>query len=651
MNSHSTRLGPLVAWAAALATSLLATETSATGPASSDAIRERVARFARITSCRSPALSPDGQTLAFVADISGTPQIWKVPSRGGWPTQVTALDDTVAGVSWSPDGERLAVSAAPGGGMNSQVYLVSPDGFDVERITSGGSEMHRIGRWSASGRFLPLSSNARDPAAMDGYLYDVEEQRLDLAAEIGGFGGILDLAEQQGAVQRLLITKLEGRGSNDLYLRELGDDGATLRELLLTEHQGPGSFDGELSSDGRTVWVAGNQESDRITFGRIEVDGEGESVSASPITVLRARSDADLESFAVSPDERVAALVWNVAGRSELELYGLESGASQPVQTGGADLVGSLEWSADARMLVFTVAGAALPANVFGLDPKTGRGALLTNCPHPGVDLAELVRPELVTFNAHDGLELSGWLYRPKAGDEGQDEAKPPYVLSFHGGPEGQERPTLRSDYQALLAEGIGVFAPNIRGSSGFGKRFVNLDNRELRVDANRDIEASARHLVESGIADPERLGIMGGSYGGYAVMVGVTDYPELFAAGVNLFGMVNFETFFANTEPWMAAISGTEYGDPETQKELLRQLSPIHRLDRVRTPLLVLHGANDTNVPVVEAEQVVENLERRGVPVEYVLFPDEGHGFRKAPNRLTSTVKTVEWFVRHLAD
>ena len=143
----------------------------------------------------------------------------------------------------------------------------------------------------------------------------------------------------------------------------------------------------------------------------------------------------------------------------------------------------------------------------------------------------------------------------------------------------------------------------------------------------------------------------MGGSYGGYAVMVGVTEYPDLFAAGVNLFGMVNFETFFANTEPWMAAISGTEYGDPVTQKDLLKKLSPIYKLKQVKTPLLVLHGANDTNVPVVEADQVVETLRKRKVPVDYILFPDEGHGFRKEVNRLRSTTATVDWFVKYLRD
>jgi dipeptidyl aminopeptidase/acylaminoacyl peptidase len=222
-------------------------------------------------------------------------------------------------------------------------------------------------------------------------------------------------------------------------------------------------------------------------------------------------------------------------------------------------------------------------------------------------------------------------------------------VISFHGGPEGQEQPYFRSDYQALLSQGIGVFAPNVRGSSGFGKRFVNLDNGELRFNAIRDIKSCVDYLVSSSIADPKRIGITGGSYGGYMTMAGVTQYPDLFAAGVDLFGIVNFATFFEHTEPWMAAISTIEYGDPKTQADLLQKLSPINKLDRIKAAMMVQHGANDTNVPVVEAEQIVNNLKQRGVPVQYVLFPDEGHGFRKIPNRIRSTVEMVEFFVKYL--
>jgi dipeptidyl aminopeptidase/acylaminoacyl peptidase len=177
----------------------------------------------------------------------------------------------------------------------------------------------------------------------------------------------------------------------------------------------------------------------------------------------------------------------------------------------------------------------------------------------------------------------------------------------------------------------------------------MSLDNHAGRFDANKDIKATADFLVDAGIGAKGRLGIMGGSYGGYVVMVAVTDYPDTFAAGANLFGIVNFETFFAQSTPWMGAISTSEYGDPKTQRQLLRDLSPIHKLDRVKTPLLVMHGANDTNVPVVEAEQVVGALKKRDVPVEYVLFEDEGHGWRKQVNRVRSTLELASFFGKHL--
>ena len=175
------------------------------------------------------------------------------------------------------------------------------------------------------------------------------------------------------------------------------------------------------------------------------------------------------------------------------------------------------------------------------------------------------------------------------------------------------------------------------------------MDDGAKRVGSVADIKATTAALVGAGIAEPKRLGIMGGSYGGYMVMAGVTEFPDMFAAGVNLFGIVNFESFFRETEPWMAAISTTEYGDPVTQGSMLRSLSPIHKLDRISTPLFVLHGANDTNVPVVEAEQIVASLKARNVLVKYLLFPDEGHGWLKTPNRVRSTTEIVAFFVEHL--
>ena len=340
-------------------------------------------------------------------------------------------------------------------------------------------------------------------------------------------------------------------------------------------------------------------------------------------------------------------LSWNVGGKTELDVVSLPDGKRARLRPPPGEVVSISDFSPDGARLALTVTGSAQPPSAWQYDFGSQRYSQIAPIAMPkNVDLSSLVKPELRKYKAQDGLELSGWLYLPKGFKQ-----PGPVVLSFHGGPEGQERPVFRADYQAILAQGIAVFAPNIRGSAGFGKAFLALDNHEKRFDANRDVYDSVNYLVRSGVGAQGRLGIVGGSYGGYVVMMAVTEYPETFAAGADLYGIVNFETFFAQSTPWMGAISGGEYGDPKTQADLLRRLSPIHKLDRVRAAMLVMHGANDTNVPVVEARQVVDTLKKNGRDVEFLLFPDEGHGWRKIPNRVKSTTTLADFFRRHLVE
>ena len=597
-------------------------------------LRSEVEAMARVGSAGSPSFSPSGERLAFVTSLSGLPQVWTVSAQSGWPNQVTALDDQITSVEWSPVTDLLAFSLAPGGGMNSQIYLVRPDGTDIRRLTPGGRENNRLGTWTDDGKKLTLSSNMDAPGSLDAYFYDLSAGEMRLAARNDGIGQMLDVSPDGNYAT---LFRMKSRGDSNIYLRNLESG----EEFLLTPHEGVATAFGGTFANARTLYLAANVDRDLTALARIELD---ESGSPGPLAYVAARDDAELEAFELSHDGKTGVLVWNVAGRSELEFMQLDSDRRQAGPELPGELVSSLQFSPDDSRLAMVIAGAARPPDIWVYDIKDADLVQVTRSPHPGVELGNLIAPELVRFPAHDGLELSGWLYRPKGAD-----APGPLVLSFHGGPEGQARPTFRPDFQALLAQGIAVLDVNVRGSSGFGKRFVNLDNGALRIDGVRDIKASWDYVVESGAADAERVGIMGGSYGGYMTMAGLTRYPDLFAAGVNLFGVVNFETFFEQTEPWMAAISKVEYGDPETQREMLRALSPIHQVDQVKAPTLVLHGANDTNVPVVEAEQVVDSLEARGVPVEYVLFPDEGHGFRKTANRVTAIVSMVEWFAEHL--
>jgi len=597
-------------------------------------VETSVSMMAKIGACTSPTFSADGKTLAFVWNITGVPQIWTVSSDGGWPNLVTALEDPVGGVQWSPDGKWLAFSLAPGGGMNQQVYVVRPDGSDLRRLTDGGKDNNWLGDWTGDGRFLTLASNRRSGAAMDAYVADVSAGTLKLVSQNQGTGQFTSVSKDG---RWAILTRTVSRGDNNLYLVEI----ASGNERLLTPHDGPGSFSGAFGKTSDVIYVASNKDRDLRAFGKLKIAKDG---SIERMQILAERKDAELDGFEINEQGTIAVLVWNVAGRSELQLFDLTKEKPMQFPKLPLEIVGGLTFSRDGKLLAMTLSGSTSPADIWIFDMKSFKFRQITKSPHAGIDLSKLVKPELVRFKAHDELELSGWLYIPAG------FSRPgPIVLSFHGGPEGQERPSFRSDYQALLSQGIAVFAPNVRGSSGFGKTFVNLDNGHLRVNGIKDIKSCVDYVVKQGIADSKRVGIMGGSYGGYMVMAGLTEYPDVFAAGANLYGVVNFETFFANTEPWMAAISTVEYGDPKTQLDLLKRLSPINKVDRVVAPTIVLHGANDTNVPVVEAVQVVSNLKKRNVPVEYVLFPDEGHGWRKTANRIKSTVAITKWFARYL--
>jgi len=599
--------------------------------ASADELAEQVARMGAIGFSYGGVFSPQGERVAFVANASGTPNVWVADSDGGNLRQVTELEDQVNGVSWSPTGDMLAIDVAPGGGLNRQIYLMPADGGEMQLITAGGQVNNWLADWSKDGRYLSYSSSAESENGMDCWVYDAESGASRLVAKNRGIGEcVLSPGNRYAGVWRMV-----SRGNTDLYLVDLESG----EEQHLTPHVGVALSESAVFVDDDTLVFATNVDREMLALARVAMaDGK-----AGPLEILAGRDDAELAGIEHLGGSQLL-LNWNAAGRSELAFFDLATGAMTPGPALPAEIAGTPEAAADGRQVVITVSGAATPIDVWRLDVADGTFTQISRTPHDGVDLATLLRPELRTYTAHDGLELSGWYYRPAGVD-----APGPMVLSFHGGPEGQERPIFRATYQALLSRGIAVFAPNVRGSSGFGKTFVNLDNGALRFDGIRDIEATVKYVTGAGLAEAGRIGIMGGSYGGYMVMAGITEYPEMFAAGANLFGIVNFETFFANTEPWMAAISTVEYGDPATEAELLQQLSPIHRIDRIVTPTIVLHGANDTNVPVVEAEQVVENLQARGVPVKYVLFPDEGHGWGKVENRITSDVEIVRWFETHL--
>ncbi len=598
-------------------------------------ISREIAAMAKIGECFSPYFSEDGKQISFISDISGIPQIWKVNTQGGWPQQITGLDDPIYKVIWSPDGQYLAFSLAPGGGMNQQIYLCDPNGNHIRRITAGGQSNNWLMRWSEDSQKVIFSSNHDNASAMEGYWYDLASNQ---EKKIISNSGIIEITDISPDCKFAIFYCMVNRSDDNLYMANLSDGS----EILLTRHSPPGNFSkGFFSADMKTIYLSSNLNSEYITFSSIDISNLPQ---IGPIKELYAKPDAELENFILSKDKTRAFLIWNIAGKNLLEEIDLISLKILSSPNLPLEIIQNITISPDDTSIALTLSGATHPTDIYTYHRETHQINQITQSPHPGVSLEDLITPELLKFPSHDGLEISGWLYLPR------DFSKPgPMVFSYHGGPEGQERPSLIYYYQALLRQGIAVFAPNVRGSAGFGKTFVNLDNGPLRVNAVKDILACCESLISLGIAAPGRLGIMGGSYGGYMTMAGLVEFPEVFAAGANFFGVVNFETFFAHTEPWMAEISKIQYGDPETQLEMLRELSPIHKLDKIKSATLILHGANDTNVPVIEADQINEFLMKKGLPVKYILFPDEGHGFVKTKNKITAATETTLWFMKYL--
>jgi dipeptidyl aminopeptidase/acylaminoacyl peptidase len=393
----------------------------------------------------------------------------------------------------------------------------------------------------------------------------------------------------------------------------------------------------------------------RAVYARTDLGGELASLARiqdGATTVVAERADAELDSFAVAADGVTAALVWNrYGGASELAILDTTTGVQRPVSLPpDITVVDGCTFAADGGTLSFTAEGPARRRTTLTLRLRSRAAAL-----GPAVVLGPAaaqedpsIGPELRTLTASDGLTISGWLHRPTSpGPYGPGPY--PTVVSLHAGPESQERPGYHPLYRSLLDRGIAVFAPNVRGSSGFGRSFVNADNGAGRYGAIADVAACVAHLVGTGIAEPGRIGCMGRSYGGYLTLAALVTYPALFAVGVDVCGMSNFETFFANSEPWIAAAAVGKYGDPVLDRELLRDLSPLTHIDRLAAPLLVVHGASDTNVPLCESEQVVAALRGGGMPHRFLLFDDEGHDFVHQVNRDAYLEATVDWLTRYL--
>ncbi|SDT78659.1 S9 family peptidase [Actinoplanes derwentensis] len=570
----------------------------------------------------SPALSPDGRHMAYVSDRGGSPAVWVQPVGSELTFRVDTGPEPVSTVRWSSGGGWLACQLAPGGAPRQEIWLVRPDGSDLHQIAGFGTDTADNMRWLPGRPVLALTENLTSAV-----LINVTTGERTVVAE----GPLLSLLDVDPA-GRFALLRYGPRGARSIVLRDLSASAASASSISAGFSS---AAEKPVTRGERAVFSPGGG-----CIYALSQDGEFPvllRITGDAVEVLA--HDGEVEDFTITADGRTAAVLWNVrGGESEVALIDLDHDgdrAPNPVIPLPGPVVGDLTWSFDGSALGFTAEGPGRPHGVWVYESGQIR-AVSAEPEAPGA-----IRPRLLSFPAHDGLTLTGWLFTPAT------DGPHPTVVWLHGGPEAQERPGHGPLFQSLVDRGIAVFAANVRGSSGFGRAFVDADNVALRYGAIEDVRTCADHLRSTGIAG--RIGVMGRSYGGYLTLAALTWHPDLFDVGVDICGMSNFATFYDHTEPWIAAAAVSKYGHPTHDAALLHDLSPINRIDRLRAPLLVVHGENDSNVPVIEATQVVEALAARDHPHRYLLFPGEGHELLHRTARATFLRETLTWLENHL--
>ncbi|MAT05911.1 MAG: hypothetical protein CL424_12805 [Acidimicrobiaceae bacterium] len=587
------------------------------------------------------AVSPDGHTLAYTANTSGHYDLWLVSlPDGGDARRLTEFTDrAVRSMAWSPDGTRLAFTADRGGDEQHQVYVIDAGGGEPRRVSTADDRQHHLGDdpFSDDGRWLVYAGNDRDPMVQDIVLHDLEtDERRRVVSETGL---MLFPVEYSPDGSRLLVTGARSNTDSDVFVVEL--EAADLALTCLTTHEGEArNMAAGWTADGSGVYV--------IT----DAGGEFSSVvvldpATSTSTPFGPTSDIDwdVEEFTTSEDGSV--LVWSVNenGMSVLHRRGAD-GRTVARRDLPPSVIQTMGLTPDGSVAAALVASATRPAEITLVD-LVGDEPLrpLTDSRPPGLLAVDPIEPELVTYPTHDGRQIPGWLYRP-AGD-----GPFPVVLSIHGGPEAQERPQYNYAglYQYLLANGIGVLAPNVRGSTGYGREYQTLIHRDWGGAELGDFEYANRYLRDVDWVDGDRIAVFGGSFGGFATLSCVSRLPDLWAAAVSIVGPSNLQTFVRAVPPTWRSLMRSWVGDAEDDALMLAQRSPLTYADQIVAPLLVIQGANDPRVVQAESDQIVESLRARGVDVEYVVYPDEGHGFTKRENEIDALGRVGDFLIDRL--
>ncbi len=590
-----------------------------------------VERYLTVRRAYGASVSPSSR-VAFLTDTTGVPQVWTVDGPAAWPDQRTFLDERVTFVDYSPTREEFVYGADVGGNERADLYLLDPDGGPPVDLTDHPDAKHRWGGWAPDGDRVAFAANRRDRSSFDVFVQGRQARTADRVHETDGWVVVAGWAP--GGDRVALV---ESRSSFDQSVSildvetgertPLGVDGA--------RHRGV-----EWGPDGDALYVCTDRASDRLRLERLAVDGGGYDIVVDG-------GEWSVDGVSVHESGRVA-YSRNVDGRTELTVGRLVDGEvvdgvrPDPAFDGVA---GGVAWGEGGDRLALSASSRTDTTNVHVLDAATGERERWTRASTAGIPRERFRAPDLVGYRTFDGREIPALWTLPPDPTPGET----PVVVDVHGGPESQRRPGYRAVTQILCSRGYAVLEPNVRGSAGYGRSYAALDDVERRMDAVADLDAAADWLAAHDLVDPDRVAVMGGSYGGFMTLAALTTFPDRWAAGVDVVGIASFVTFLENTGEWRRELREAEYGSLADDRALLEALSPLSRIDRIAAPLFVLHGENDPRVPVSEARQVATAARAQDVPVRELTFADEGHGFSRLENRVEAYTAVVDFLDEHV--
>ncbi len=586
------------------------------------------------------AWSPDGKNIVFVSNMSGRNNLWLVPAAGGWPTQLTISDQRQTAPVWSPDGKWIAYQSDYDGDEQWDIFMVSPTTGQVVNLTNTRTISEESPAWSPDGRYLaymvkPKTSSVYEIDVFDKITREVRHLTTDTPADTMNVGPIWS---RDGKWIAYTQTQAKGTNSN-VFVVEF----ETAKSTLLTPHEGEQLYSvNGFAPDGKSLIITSNAANGYENVGLLGI--------ASKKIAWLTQDKWEISGGNFSPDGKRVTWTANVDGNNDVYVYDLavKKTSKLPLPAGWNSMGGAESaFSHDGAGFLYYHNGPNAPKDAWVYSVATGKSHQVTHSLVAGVQSEYMVEPQLVRYPSRDGKwKISAWVYVPYNMPRNGENAAIVYV---HGGPASQTVNAFNRFIQHMANEGYLVIAPNYRGSTGYGNEFQHANLFDMGGGDLQDVLASADFLKQTGFVDPKKLVLMGGSYGGYLTMMGVTKAPEVWAAGVPIVPFVNWFTEIENEDPVLQQSDLATMGDPKTNKALFEDRSPIFFVDKIKAPLMLLAGGNDPRCPKEETMQVVEAVKKNGGVAEYKIYENEGHGFARVENQIDAYKRVSEFLKAHV--